>query len=75
MQDICYDAQPLSAVITFSARSIQLQKARRNSFVEIPFKISVTTSRRLISSGISYLVGASFTFPKRQKSKGDISGE
>jgi hypothetical protein len=64
MQDIYEDAYPLSAVIIFSTRSIQLGKIHCNSSVEIPFKISVTALGKVISSGISCPISAPFTFPK-----------
>jgi hypothetical protein len=39
--------------ITLSTRLIRLRKRRCNSAAEMPFKISVASSRRSISSGIS----------------------
>jgi hypothetical protein len=67
MQDICQDAEPPSAVITFSTHSIQLRKTRCNSSVKIPFKMSATESRRLISSGISCPIRTLSYFPKQIK--------
>jgi hypothetical protein len=70
MKGIYQDAEPQSAVIAVSTRSIQLRKTRRNSSVEVLFEISATASRRVMSWGISCPIGQYSTqYVKFQPSK------